>query len=290
LKPAPFTYHRPATVDDAVRLLAELAPQDGRVLAGGQSLVPIMAFRLATPAHLIDINAVAELDGLAVQDGVLRIGAQVRHAAFHRPVESGPLGAMLNAVVRHIAHDPIRRRGTFCGSLAHADPAAEWCAVAAALDAELVAVSSRGERRIAGREFFCGAMATALMPDELLAEARLPLLPAGTRCGFAEFSRRPGDYAVAMALAVLRLDGGVIETPRIGLGGAEAAPRRIAAAEAVLRGEPPGDGVFRAAAAAAAAAIEPLEDPETDAAYRRELAAAMVYRALTGAWDPGGHA
>ena len=280
MKPAPFAYYRPGTLGEAVRLLAALALQDGRILAGGQSLVPLMAFRLATPAHLIDINRIAALGRLAVADGALQIGAAVRHAAFHRPVERGALGALLAAVVRHIAHDPIRRRGTFCGSLAHADPAAEWGAVAATLDAELVAVSARGERRIAAREFFQGAMATALAPDEILIEARLPLLPADTRFGFAEFSRRPGDYALAMAVVVLRLEDGVIAAPRIGLGGAEATPRRIAAAESVLDGARPGEALFRAAAAAAAAAIEPLEDPETDAAYRRELVEAMVARAL----------
>jgi carbon-monoxide dehydrogenase medium subunit len=287
VKPAPFAYHRPETLAEAVRLLAELAPQDGRILAGGQSLVPIMAFRLARPAHLIDINRVAGLDGLAAPDGTLRIGARVRHAAFHRTVGDGPLGALLAAVVHHIAHYPIRLRGTFCGSLAHGDPAAEWCAVAATLDAELVAISARGERRIEARDFFRGAMETALMPDELLAEARLPILPQGTRFGFAEFSRRAGDYALAMALAVLRIDAGVIAAPRIGLGGAEATPRRIAAAEAVLRGAAPGEKVFRAAAAAAAAAIDPLVDPDTHAQYRRELVGAMVYRALTGACAGG---
>ncbi|HEY8872233.1 MAG TPA: FAD binding domain-containing protein [Stellaceae bacterium] len=293
MKPAPFAYHRPETLAEAVRLLAELAPHEGRVLAGGQSLVPIMAFRLARPSYLIDINRVAGLDGLAARDGVLRIGARVRHAAFHRKVVDGPLGALLTAVVHHIAHYPIRMRGTFCGSLAHGDPAAEWCAVAATLDAELVAVSARGERRIAARDFFRGAMETALMPDELLAEARLPVLPEGTRFGFAEFSRRPGDYALALALAVLRIEGGVIAAPRIGLGGAEATPRRIAAAEAVLRGAAPGEKVFRAAAAAAAAAILPLVDPDTHAQYRRELVGAMVYRALTEACAggaPGGAA
>ena len=280
MKPAPFAYHRPATVDAAVRLLAELAPREGRILAGGQSLAPMMAFRLATPAHLIDINRVAGLDRLAVEDGVLRIGAGVRHAAFHRPVAAGPLGALLATVVRHVAHYPVRMRGTFCGSLAHADPAAEWGAVAATLDAELVALGIHGERRIEAADFFRGAMTTALAPDELLAEARLPLLPADARFGFAEFSPRPGDYALAMALAALRLDDGRIAGARIGLGGAEAAPRRIAAAEAVLEGERPGEPTLRAAAAAAAAAIEPLEDPETDAQYRCELVAAMVLRAL----------
>ena len=290
MKPAPFAYHRPTTLAETVRLLAELAPQEGRILAGGQSLVPIMAFRLARPAHLVDINAVAGLDGLDVRDGVLRIGARVRHAAFHRPVVDGPLGALLATVVRHIAHYPIRLRGTFCGSLAHADPAAEWGVVAATLDAELVAVGVRGERRLAARDFFRGVMETALAPDELLVQARLPVLPEGTRFGFAEFSRRAGDYALAMALAVLRLDGGFITGPRIGLGGAEAAPRRIAAAEAVLQGAAPGEAVFRAAAAASAAATLPLVDPDTPAQYRRELVGAMVYRALTQACAPGARA
>ena len=287
MKPAPFAYHRPATIAETIGLLAELAPQEGRVLAGGQSLVPIMAFRLARPAHLVDINAVVGLDRLEARDGTLHVGARVRHAAFHRPAVDGPLGALLATVVRHIAHYPIRLRGTFCGSLAHADPAAEWCAVAATLDAELIALGTGGERRLAARDFFRGAMETALRPDELLTEARLPLLPAGTRFGFAEFSRGTGDFALAMALAVLHVDGGVIAAPRIGLGGAEAAPRRIAAAEAVLRGEAPGEAVFRAASDAAAAAIEPLEDPQTDARYRRELVAAMVYRALERACPEG---
>jgi len=263
-----------------VQLLAEFAPQDGRVLAGGQSLVPMMNFRLARPAFLIDINAVAGLDRLAVEDGVLRIGARVRHAAFARPLQRGPLGAMLADVARHIGHYPIRIRGTFCGSLAHADPAAEWGLVAATLDGEMVAVSMGGERRLAASDFFQGAMTTALKPDELLAEARLPIPPAHTRFGFAEFSRRVGDFAMAMALAVLEIEKDVITSVRIGVGGAEAIPRRVAAAEAVLHGESPGEAACRAAAASAAAAIDPLHDPLTDAQYRRELVEAMVYRAL----------
>ena len=288
MKPAPFAYHRPTTLDDTLRLLAELAPRDGRVLAGGQSLAPMMAFRLARPAHLIDINAVAELDGLAVREGGLRIGACVRHAEFHHPVGEGPLGVLLATVVQHIAHYPIRTRGTFCGSLAHADPAAEWCVVAVTLDAELVALSTKSERLIPAAGFFRGPMETALEPDELLCEARLPLLPDGTRFGFAEFSRRAGDYAQAMALAVLHLEGAVIAAARIGLGAVEAVPRRIAAAETILEGEVPGPEAFNAAAAAAAAAIEPMEDPQTDAQYRRELTHAMVYRALMGACSPAG--
>ncbi|MGE0258084.1 MAG: xanthine dehydrogenase family protein subunit M [Alphaproteobacteria bacterium] len=283
VKPAPFAYHRPATIPETLALLAELAPEEGRVLAGGQSLVPIMAFRLARPAHLIDINRVAGLDRLDAADNGLRIGALVRHAAFHRPAVAGPLGALLATVARDIAHYPIRMRGTFCGSLAHADPAAEWGLVAATLQAELAAVSVRGERVLRASDFFQGVMETALAPDELLVEARLPLLPEAARYGFAEFSRRPGDYALAMALAVLEIEGGVIANPRLGIGGVEASPRRLAAVEAVLAGAAPSQAVFREAAAIAAAAVAPLEDPQTDAQYRRELVAAMVVRALAGA-------
>ena len=283
MKPAPFAYRRPATSEEAVTLLAEFAPQDGRVLAGGQSLVPIMNFRLARPGCLIDINGVSGLDRLAVESGLLHIGARVRHAAFERSVEAGPLGAMLTGVARHIGHYPIRVRGTFCGSLAHADPAAEWCLVAATLDAELIALSAEGERSIAASNFFRGAMTTSLNPDELLTEARLPILPPGTGFGFAEFSRRAGDFAMAMALAVFEIDDGVIAAPRLGIAGAEPIPRRIEAAEAVLRGERPSERLFRAAAETAATAIEPMEDHETDARYRRDLVNAMAYCALTQA-------
>jgi carbon-monoxide dehydrogenase medium subunit len=280
VKPAPFVYHAPKTVDDALAHLAEFGPQDGRVLAGGQSLIPMMAFRMARPAHLVDINTVAGLDRLAVEDGVLSVGACVRHAAFHRPVVEGPTGALLSHVVRDIAHYPIRLRGTFCGSLAHADPASEWCLTAVTLGAEIVAASRRGRRVNAADDFFAGLMATALAEDELLLEARLPLLAPDTRCGFYEFSRRAGDYALAMALVTFRLVDGVIADPRIGIGGAEAQPRRIAAAEAVLAGRKPDDESFRAAAEAAADAVEPMEDIHADAEFRLDLVRAVTRRAL----------
>jgi aerobic carbon-monoxide dehydrogenase medium subunit len=280
VKPAPFVYHAPKTLDDALADLAEFGPQDGRVLAGGQSLIPMMAFRMARPAHLIDINTVAGLDRLAVEDGVLSVGACVRHAAFHRPVVEGPTGALLSRVARDIAHYPIRLRGTFCGSLAHADPASEWCLTAVTLGAEIVAASGHGRRVIAADDFFEGLMATALAEDELLLEARLPLLAPDTRCGFYEFSRRAGDYALAMALVTFRLEDGVIVAPRIGIGGAEARPRRIAAAEAVLAGRRPDDESFCAAAEAAAGAVEPMEDIHADAEFRLDLVRAVTRRAL----------
>ncbi len=283
MKPAPFSYHAPKTLDEAVAMLAKVADEDGRVLAGGQSLVPIMAFRLSRPGHLVDINGVEALDRIVVDGNKLRIGACIRHAAFYDPVADGPLGALLSDVVRHIAHHPIRTRGTFCGSLAHADPASEWCLVAAALDAEIVAISKRGTRTIAARDFFAGIMSTALEADELLVEAELPILPADTQFGFSEFSRRPGDFAIAMALVTYRSRDGVMSEPRVAVGGAEANPRRIAEAEAALKGRKPSQEAFRAAADAAARAVEPLEDFSISADYRRDLVRTLTRRALESA-------
>ncbi len=280
MKPAAFTYHRPVDIADALELLARHAAEDGRVIAGGQSLVPIMAFRLARPAHLIDISRVSGLDHFGVVGSELRFGALVRHAAFADAPCPGPLRELLARVMHAIAHMPIRGRGTFCGSLAHADPASEWCLVAATLDAIMVAARRDGEREIAARDFFTGVMSTALAPDELLREVRLPLLPGDARFGFAEFSRRAGDFAMASALAVLRLAGGVISEARIGVGGAEAFARRLEPAEASLIGQQADEAAFARAARIAAASVDPLEDAQTDAACRRDLVAAMVRRAL----------
>ena len=176
MKSVPFVRHVPRTVAEAVAMLAEFGPKDGRVLAGGQSLVPIMAFRMARPAHLVDINNVPELARLSQVDDTLSIGAIVRHSAFHRPAMTGQMGRLLATVVRHIAHYPIRMRGTFCGSIAHADPASEWCLVAATLAAKMVATSARGQRVIAANDFFEGIMTTALAEDEILTEVRLPVI------------------------------------------------------------------------------------------------------------------
>jgi carbon-monoxide dehydrogenase medium subunit len=280
MKPAPFVHHAPKTLDEALAILAEVAPKDGRVLAGGQSLVPIMAFRLAKPAHLVDINGVAGLDKIASDGKMLSIGACVRHAAFHKAVTDNPLGQLLTLIARHIAHYPIRVRGTFCGSLAHADPSSEWCLVAATLDATLIARSVRGNRSIPANTFFAGIMSTTLAEDELLAEAKLPLLSDDARFGFNEFSRRAGDFAMAASLTTYRLQNGKIYDARVGVGGAESFPRRIPEAEAVLNGSGPTDAAFRAAAEAAAKAIDPLEDHQTNADYRRDLVRAVVRRAL----------
>ena len=283
MKPAPFSYYTPRSVREAVALLAEYAPQDGRVLAGGQSLVPTMAFRMARPAHLIDINGIAELATLKVEGDTLHIGACVRHAAFDSDTVSGATGALLRKVVHNIAHYPIRTRGTFCGSVANADPASEWCCVMAALDGVAVLQSQRGTRRVTAADFYQGVMTTALADDELLVGCELPILPPDTRVGFVEFSRRKGGFAIAMALATYRLEAGKIIEPRVALGGAEAHARRMPAAEAVLKGATLDKAAFVKAAEAAAVACDPMEDFNNTADYRRGLVRTMVERALESA-------
>jgi carbon-monoxide dehydrogenase medium subunit len=242
-----------------------------------------MNFRLLRPAVLIDINRIVGLAGLTAEAGRLRIGALVRHAAFERPATGGPLGDLLARVARWIAHLPIRIRGTFAGSLAHADPAAEWSLVAATLGGEIVARSSAGERSITADAFFRTAFTTALQPDELITEVRLPLLGDSWRCGFIEFSRRKGDFALAMALAALRLEGDRIVEARLGIGGVEHRPRRIEAAERLLTGESLRADLLAEAGVLAAAAVEPVEDIHASAEYRRDLCRVMTRRALADA-------
>jgi aerobic carbon-monoxide dehydrogenase medium subunit len=280
MKPASFSYHAPRSVNEAVALLAEYASQDGRVLAGGQSLVPTMAFRMARPAHLIDINGIDELSTLTIEGETLHIGACIRHAAFDSDAVPGTTGALLRNVVRNIAHHPIRTRGTFCGSVANADPASEWCCVMAALDGTTVLRSQRGVRRVPAADFYRGVMTTALEEDELLAGCELPMLPSDTRTGFVEFSRRKGDFAIAMALVTYRLEGDKIAHPRIAIGGAEPHARRLLDAEKALLGRVPNKAAFVKAAEAAAAACDPMEDFNYNADYRRALVLTLVERAL----------
>lgn len=285
MKPAPFTLHRPRTLDEALAVLAEVHEDGGLVLAGGQSLVPMMALRVAYPPHLVDINQVEGMSRLEVEDGHLVIGATVRHAAFHRPAIENCLGDLLADVSRNIAHYPIRKRGTFCGSLAHADPASEWCLVAVTLGAELKLASTAGQRTLAPADYLVGAMTTAREPDEMLIEARIPVLPAGSTFGFYEFNRRAGDFAIGMCLVTFRVDSGRMRDVRIGLGGIEEMSRRMEAAEALLEGEEPGAEAFAEAASVAQSEVDPMSDASTSAAYRRDLTGVVIRRALGAALD-----
>jgi carbon-monoxide dehydrogenase medium subunit len=282
MKPAPFAYFKPASISEALAVLSE-NQADCKILAGGQSLVPAMNFRLLRPAVLIDINELTELSHIKANGESLSIGALTRHAAFHQSVVRGPLGDLLTKVVRHIAHFPIRQRGTFGGSLAHADPAAEWCLVATTLGAEIVVISHRGERVIPSRAFFRGTFTTDLAADEILAEIRLPMMADDWRTGFNEFSRRAGDFALGMALAALRLEAGIVKEARLGIGGVSDRAIRLERLEQMLVGKPASPQTFDAVAQEARAAIVPTADIHASAEYRDDLIATVVKRALSEA-------
>jgi carbon-monoxide dehydrogenase medium subunit len=279
MKPARFDYHRARSSAEAVSLLSELG-DEAKVLAGGQSLVPAMNFRLARPSALVDVNPIDELDYVEADGDVLHIGSLVRHSTFEQPVTSGPTGRLLQQASRHVGHLPIRVRGTFGGSLAHADPAAEWCVLARVLDAEIVAQSSDGTRTVAASDFFQTLFTTALRSDELLVETRLPVLSPTTRVGFTEFSRRAGDFALTMVAAAIDMNDGTVADARIGFGGVSDRPVRASETESALRGQELSDRVVEAAAETAAGEVEPFGDIHGSAEYRRDLVRALTRRAL----------
>lgn len=283
MKPAPFDYFAPTTAAEAAALLHDLG-DEARPLAGGQSLVPLMALRLSRPAHLVDLNGVDEIGGLeAAPDGGLAIGALVRQRAAERsPVVAGRCPLLAEALP-FLAHPAIRTRGTIGGSVAHADPAAELPAVCAALDAQIVARSVKGERVLPAADFFVSHFTTALAPDEILTSVRIP--PAAPRTGWAfdEVSRRHGDFALVAAAAMVRLDGGVIAEARLAFAGVAGTPVRAAAAEARLVGERPDDKLFEAAAADAAAGLDPPDDLHATSRYRCHVAALLTRRLLARA-------
>ena len=283
MKSAPFVLHRPRSLEAAVSLLSQYHEEGGLVLAGGQSLIPMMALRVVYPPHLIDINAVEGLDRLATTEGRLVIGATVRHVCFQRPVVPGTLGNLLSEVSRYIGHYPIRNRGTFCGSLAHADPSSEWCLVAIALDADIRLVSAQDDRRVPAREFFSGPMATVRRPDEIIVEATSPVHTASSTYGFYEFSRRAGDFALGMCLVTFDVRGGRMHHARVAIGGIEESPRRLPDVEAALEDAAPSAETFATAAALASNGVNPMEDVTTSAEYRRDLTAVVVRRALEAA-------
>jgi carbon-monoxide dehydrogenase medium subunit len=279
MKPPPFEYHAAASVDEAVALLAEHG-DDAKVLAGGQSLVPLLALRLARPAHLVDINGAGELTSVANGNG-LTVGSLVRQRVAERSEEVAAANPLLVRALGLIGHTAIRNRGTIGGSIAHADPAAELPAVLRALDGEVVARSARGTRTVAAADLFQGFLTTALEPDELVTGVRFPAWAAGTGWSFQEFSRRSGDFAIAGVAATLRLDrNGMIADARIALSGRGTTPVRASKAEAALVGQEPSDDVFEAASADAVAGLDPPSDVHGTTAYRRHLAARLARRAL----------
>ena len=282
MKPASFAYHRAASVDEAVALLSREG-EDAKVIAGGQSLVPLMAFRLARPSALVDIGRIAELRYVSRDGDVLRIGALATHRDVEINREPGVLEGygILPRAARFIGHYPIRTRGTFGGSIAHADPTSEWCMLALLLDAEVAVAGPNGIRTIAARDFFGGLFTTALAADEVVTEVRFPA-PA-PNAAIHEFARRQGDFAVVAASAALELDDGRVRSARIALAGVGDAPVRAAEAEAALAGTDVGFEAFAEAGRAAAEPLNPPSDIHGSSAYRRDLAAALVRRALAGA-------
>jgi aerobic carbon-monoxide dehydrogenase medium subunit len=283
MKPAAFDYYLPDTVEEALALMAEHG-EEARPLAGGQSLVPMMNFRLARPSVLIDINRLSALAAITTGPGTVRLGAMVREKAAERSEAVASGIPLLACALPLIGHEAIRTRGTIGGSLSHSDPAAELPAVAVATGALLTAVSApRGSRVIAAEDFFLSHFTTALADDELLTEIEFPASEGSTGVAFEEMARRHGDFAMVGVATILRTEGGRIEAARVVLTGVSATPFRSGAAESVLVGAPPSEAVFAEAAAVVAAEIEPPADLHGTSAYRRYVAATMTRRSLARA-------
>ncbi|HEY8414691.1 MAG TPA: xanthine dehydrogenase family protein subunit M [Thermaerobacter sp.] len=280
MKPPRFEYRDPRTLQEAVELLAGYG-DEAKILAGGQSLVPMLNMRLARPSVLIDINRIPGLDYIRVEEGRVVIGALARHRVVERSQLVRRHCPLLAEALRWVGHPAIRHRGTVCGSLAHADPAAELPAVLAALEGEVRVAGPHGERRIPFSEFFLTYFTTSLDPTEMVVEASFPVLPPDAGWAFQEVARRHGDFALVGVAAVLRLDAaGVIREARLALTGVDAVPVRARAAEEALVGRRPGDEVWREAAALVGDGIQPESDLHASAAYRKHVAGVLAGRAL----------
>lgn len=280
MKAPPFSYHAPSSLDEALRLLDQHG-EDAKVLAGGQSLVPLLALRLAHPEVLIDLNGVSELASIAARNGGVAVGAMARERAAERSELVSSQVPLLAEALPMIGHLAIRNRGTIGGSLSHADPAAELPAVAQALDAELVATSqARGARTIPATDFFQGYFTTALEPDEILTEVRFPALPPSSGTSFVEVSRRHGDFAMVGVGASLSVHDGRISRAAVALMGMAETAVRARGAEEALVGEVPSAELFRDAGAEATRDLSPVSDLHASAEYRVRVGAVCVRRAL----------
>ena len=283
MKPAKFDYFAPATLDEALELLTQHGA-DAKVLAGGQSLMPMMNLRLVRPAVVIDINRMAGLSGVSASNGTVSVGAMTRQRDLERSDAIRGAFPMMTAAIGHIGHFQIRNRGTIGGSLSHADPAAELPALCTALDAEFVVADSNGTQTMAAADFAIAPLITSLAPEQLLTEIRIPMLGDGWRWGFREVSRRAGDFALVGAVAMLRNDGdGVCQEARITMFAVGDGPARMPAAEASLVGRVVDDAARREAAALVSEAVTPGSDIHASAEYRKEVSAVMARRALEDA-------
>jgi carbon-monoxide dehydrogenase medium subunit len=282
MKMPPFEYACPGTVAEAVQLLA--SNDDAKALAGGQSLMPMLAFRLAQPSLLVDLRKLTELRQIKISDAGVSLGALVRWRDIEDDVRLAAAHPLLKAAIAHVAHYQIRNRGTAGGSIAHADPAAEMPGIAVACDAEISVVGKAGARVIKAGEFFQGPLITALAADEIIVEIRLPAWPASRRWGFQEFARRRGDFALAAAAVFYDQDAdGRARNAHVGVIGVADRPLRLPAAEAELNGKAVDEATIAKAEAAASASVDPDDDIHASGAYRKALVGTMVERALKAA-------
>ena len=282
MKAAPFALCAPSSIEEAVACLIEFG-DDARLLAGGQSLMPLLAMRQQSPRVLVDLRRVTELTHVTTNDGDVAIGAMTRQRAVERIASIAEDVPLLALAVPQIAHVTVRNQGTIGGSIAHADPSAELPAVARATEATMVVAGPRGRRAVAAADFFVGAHVTAMASDELLAEVRFPLQQPRSGWAFEEISRRPGDVAIVGVAAMVRLNDGQIAEARLVLCSVAPTPVRAIWAEPILIGSSPSDDLIGACAAAAVAGIDPPSDLNGTSAYRRHIAAVLVRRALTSA-------
>ncbi|MBV8535344.1 MAG: xanthine dehydrogenase family protein subunit M [Alphaproteobacteria bacterium] len=279
MKPAKFEYHAPASVDEAIGLLARYGGE-ARVLAGGQSLIPMMNFRVAAPAALIDLNRIPSLAYIRADGNIVRIGAMTRQRAIEFSAVVREKLPLLHEAVSWVGHLPTRSRGTIGGSLAHADPAAELPMALQAMEGEVVARGPTGERTIKAGELFTSSLTTTLKADEILTEIRFPASPPGAAYAVEEFARRHGDFAITAIACLIVRDGPRCKMARLATGGVGPVPLRLRGAEAILEQRGLADEAIDAAAAAAAKAVDPMSDHQGSAEYRRHLTQVLTGRAI----------
>lgn len=284
MKPPPLEYARPESLDEALALLAE-AGDEAKVLAGGQSLLPLLAFRMTRPELLVDIGRLEELDHISLSDGTLSVGALATHRAVERMEALPERCPAIREAVSQIGHVAIRNRGTVGGSMAHADPAAEWPVLALVLDAEFEARTAQRSRVIPAAEMFVSYMQTELRSDELLTGMRFALPPPQAGSAFVEVARRHGDFAMGGAAAVLAVEGGRVVHARVGVMSAGLTPLRSGESEQLLLGQEPSEELVAEAAAAVDGVIDPLDDVHGPAEYKRHLARVTTRRALATALE-----
>ena len=281
MKPAPFEYHRPGSTEEAIELLTAHADRETRILAGGQSLVPLMNLRLAQPEVIVDIGSIGELAAAGTANGSMRLGSMTRQQSLLEDPELRTSVPLLSEATHQVGHVQIRHRGTVGGVLAHADPAAEYPTVALALNARLEVTGPNGTRQIEADDFFLGPFMTAIEPNEMLTAAEFPKWP--TTSSFAEVARRHGDFAIAAVAVALQLDGDRIARAGIGLGGVGGKPVRAQGAEELLGGQTATPALLDQAAEAAAIGISPSDDIHGSGDFRRHLVSVLTRRCLDSA-------